>query len=201
MLIRERKNLDLDAVKALLLQAELPLQGLAQTRGWVAAQDDKILAHIALEAAAEAVVLRSLVVDAAWRGKGIARRLMQLAESASAGQPIYLRTRTIEAWVERLGYRRVTLDAAPASLRQTSEFSGSICTSVAIFSKTHEERMEPVRTFIFACIHNAGRSQMAAAFFNRAADPRKARGISAGTQPAEHVHPGVVEQAAEKLIV
>jgi len=47
-------------------------------------------------------------------------------------------------------------------------------------------------TVIFACVHNAGRSQMAAAFFNALADPECARAISAGTQPAEHVHPEVV---------
>ena len=47
-------------------------------------------------------------------------------------------------------------------------------------------------TVIFACVHNAGRSQMAAAFFNALADPGCARAISAGTQPAEHVHPEVV---------
>jgi len=41
---------------------------------------------------------------------------------------------------------------------------------------------------IFACIHNAGRSQMAAAFFNQLADPAKAQAISAGTQAAEKVH-------------
>jgi protein-tyrosine-phosphatase len=41
---------------------------------------------------------------------------------------------------------------------------------------------------IFACIHNAGRSQMAAAFFNQMADTSKAQAISAGTQPAEAVH-------------
>ena len=46
---------------------------------------------------------------------------------------------------------------------------------------------------IFACVHNAGRSQMAAAFFNQLADPAKATGISAGTTPADHVHPEVVE--------
>ena len=36
---------------------------------------------------------------------------------------------------------------------------------------------------VFACIHNAGRSQMAAAFFNKLADPEKAVAISAGTDP------------------
>ena len=45
---------------------------------------------------------------------------------------------------------------------------------------------------IFACVHNAGRSQMAAAFFNALAAPEKARAISAGTQPGEHVHPEVI---------
>ncbi|TCK74016.1 arsenate reductase ArsC [Acidipila rosea] len=54
-----------------------------------------------------------------------------------------------------------------------------------------------MRTFIFACIHNAGRSQMSAAFFNSMADPTIARAISAGTQPAERVHPVVVEAMRE----
>jgi arsenate reductase len=47
-------------------------------------------------------------------------------------------------------------------------------------------------TVIFACVHNAGRSQMAAAFFNQLADPGKARAISAGTRPGVRVHPEVV---------
>lgn len=50
---------------------------------------------------------------------------------------------------------------------------------------------------IFACVHNAGRSQMSAAFFNHYADPERALAISAGTQPAEHVHPVVVEAMLE----
>ncbi len=57
-----------------------------------------------------------------------------------------------------------------------------------------------MNTVIFACIHNAGRSQMAAAFFNRLADAKKARAISAGTQPGERVHPVVVEVLREKDI-
>jgi arsenate reductase len=54
-----------------------------------------------------------------------------------------------------------------------------------------------VDTVIFACIHNAGRSQMAAAFFNRLADPTKARAISAGTRPAARVHPEVLDLMRE----
>lgn len=49
-----------------------------------------------------------------------------------------------------------------------------------------------MKRVIFACVHNAGRSQMSAAFFNQLADPALARAESAGTHPAERVHPEVV---------
>jgi arsenate reductase len=52
-------------------------------------------------------------------------------------------------------------------------------------------------TVLFACVHNAGRSQMAAALFNLEADPAKARAISAGTQPGPHVHPEVLDAMRE----
>lgn len=54
-----------------------------------------------------------------------------------------------------------------------------------------------MNTVIFACIHNAGRSQMAAAWFNALADSRKARAISAGTEPGTRVHPEVLEAMRE----
>jgi arsenate reductase len=52
-------------------------------------------------------------------------------------------------------------------------------------------------TVLFACVHNAGRSQMAAGWFNLLADPAKARAISAGTDPAPRVHPEVVDAMRE----
>jgi arsenate reductase len=54
-----------------------------------------------------------------------------------------------------------------------------------------------VITVVFACVRNAGRSQMAAAFFNALADPGKGRAVSAGTQPADRIHPVVVEAMLE----
>jgi protein-tyrosine-phosphatase len=50
---------------------------------------------------------------------------------------------------------------------------------------------------IFACVHNAGRSQMAAAFFNQLADHQKAEAISAGTEPGPRVHPEVLAAMQE----
>lgn len=50
---------------------------------------------------------------------------------------------------------------------------------------------------IFACVHNAGRSQMASAFFNRLASPSRAVAESAGTQPGDRVHPVVIDVMRE----
>lgn len=50
---------------------------------------------------------------------------------------------------------------------------------------------------IFACVHNAGRSQMAAAFFNELADPAMAQAVSAGTEPGTRVHPEVLAMMQE----
>jgi len=57
-----------------------------------------------------------------------------------------------------------------------------------------------MKTVLFACVHNAGRSQMAAALFNKLVDPAKARAISAGTQPGNAVHPEVVAVMREEGI-
>lgn len=54
-----------------------------------------------------------------------------------------------------------------------------------------------MKTVIFACIHNAGRSQMAAAWFNALADSSKARAVSAGTEPGPRVHPEVLDAMRE----
>ena len=54
-----------------------------------------------------------------------------------------------------------------------------------------------MRTVIFACVHNAGRSQMAAAWFNHLGASAGARAISAGTSPADRIHPEVLQVMKE----
>ncbi len=51
-------------------------------------------------------------------------------------------------------------------------------------------------TVLFVCLHNAGRSQMSQALFERAAGGRH-RALSAGTTPSDRVHPEVVEVMRE----
>ena len=61
------------------------------------------------------------------------------------------------------------------------------------------ETLRPAKV-VFACVANAGRSQMAAALFNTLASPGRARAISAGTRPAAAVHPEVVAAMRENGI-
>jgi arsenate reductase len=53
-----------------------------------------------------------------------------------------------------------------------------------------------MKKVLFVCVHNAGRSQMAEAFFNRMAKG-KAKGLSAGTQPSSKVNPVVIKAMRE----
>ena len=54
-----------------------------------------------------------------------------------------------------------------------------------------------MKRVIFACVHNAGRSQMAAALFSAMADPSQVEAVSAGTTPGDRVHPEVVDAMRE----
>src|SRR5687768_10358562 len=58
------------------------------------------------------------------------------------------------------------------------------------------ETLGPAKV-VFACVANAGRSRMAAAFFNTLASPARARAVSAGTRPATEVHSEVAAAMRE----
>ena len=53
-----------------------------------------------------------------------------------------------------------------------------------------------MRTVLFVCVRNSGRSQMAEAFFNQLAGG-KAKALSAGTNPGSAINPKVVEAMRE----
>ncbi|GAM26854.1 hypothetical protein SAMD00019534_100290 [Acytostelium subglobosum LB1] len=61
-----------------------------------------------------------------------------------------------------------------------------------------QQPQQQTKKVLFACIQNAGRSQMSAALFNLHCSNKGWTAISAGTNPATHVHPAVVETMKEK---
>jgi arsenate reductase len=58
-------------------------------------------------------------------------------------------------------------------------------------------RSAPAEQVVFACVHNGGGSQMAAAFFNLLADPGRATAVSAGSRPGDRIAPEVVAAMKE----
>jgi len=91
-------------------------------------------------------------------------------------------------------------EAVPSLAEAVTAIATGVGFGVAGILDSDENAVQGAATVdrvIFACVHSAGRSQMAAAFFNRLADPEKARAVSAGTEPADRVHPEVVEAMRE----
>ncbi|HJV89907.1 MAG TPA: GNAT family N-acetyltransferase [Holophagaceae bacterium] len=134
-MIRPREPRDLPAVEALLASAGLPADGLDRTAGWVAEEDGELQGHVALEATREAGVIRSLVVAPTLRGGGLGRALLDVAEAAVTTGPLVLKTDTIATWVQRRGYRPVTLGDVPPGVRTTTQFEGALCAGTPVFLK------------------------------------------------------------------
>jgi amino-acid N-acetyltransferase len=146
MNIRERQPRDLEAVRHLLEENDLPFNGIERTRGWVAEEGNQIVSHIAIEETEDAVVLRSLATAPAAQGQGIARHLMELAEAEAGERTLLLRTKTIGPWVLRRGYSPAASNEVPASVRSTSEFEGSMCSGFPIYrQEAATRRLDPAK--------------------------------------------------------
>jgi arsenate reductase len=150
-----------------------------------------------LELYADGALLRSVAVDPARQGRRLGHQLteaaLRLAQSHGADR-VFLLTTTAERFFPKFGFEAIARAEVPASVQASVEFQ-SACPESAIVMR---KRLGVMNTVLFACVHNAGRSQMAAAWFNRLADPSKARAISAGTDPGPRVHPEVVEVMSEQ---
>ena len=133
--LRKRQSEDCASVAQLLTAANLPASGLERTEGWVIEGNQDILGHVAVELTSEVAVIRSLVVAPRAQGRGLGRKLLELAEAQAGGRLLTLRTETIGSWVERRGYRRTTMGQLPPSVRTTTEFEGDLCVSCPVYAK------------------------------------------------------------------
>jgi arsenate reductase (thioredoxin) len=100
------------------------------------------------------------------------------------------------AWGSRFVGEPKTVDVHVAWLRPKLEQSGVRLTTLRGVGYRLDVLDDRRPRVLFVCLHNAGRSQMAAALFNRHARGR-AWADSAGTRPAPRVHPEVVEAMRE----
>ena len=196
MTIDAATDRDLPTVRRLLESLGLPLDGIDDHVGTllVAREDGQIVGTAGLEMYADAALLRSVAVDPTQQGRRIGHQLtdaaLRLARTRGVAT-VYLLTTTAERFFPKFGFEQIAREEVPAAVQSSVEFRGACPASATVMRK------RLVDTVLFACVHNAGRSQMAAAWFNRFADGEKARAISAGTQPAAQVHPEVVATMRE----
>lgn len=132
VLVRDATNQDLVAVAALVQEAGLPLDGLADaTVVLVADAGGRVVGTVALErhrgAEQTAFLLRSAAVDPGWRGHGVGGALTGAALDVvdMAGAPVGLLTETADDYFPRFGFVPVPRDELPAVLRSSAEFSGA----------------------------------------------------------------------------
>ncbi len=134
--IRPARRSDAAAVRSLLTDAKLPLDGVPDDLAHflVAEREGTIVGAIGLEPYGAAALLRSAVVAPSVRGTGIGERLVEalFGEAKLAGtRDLVLLTTTAERWFPRFGFERTTRDAVPKSLHASEEFKGA-CPDTAV---------------------------------------------------------------------
>lgn len=127
--VREAAEGDLPAVRRLLKEASLPLDGLEEQFGpryAVAEAGGRVIGAVGVEVHGQFGLLRSAVVDSAWRGLGVGEALTRerLDWSRSQGlESVWLLTTTAAAYFPRFGFVRAERAAAPAALQASVEFA------------------------------------------------------------------------------
>ena len=135
--IRPAIAADLPAVRELLASAALPVEGVEAQFGAsyavAVSQSGAIIGAEGIEAYGSSGLLRSAVVDPAWRGRGVGEALSKgrLRWARMAGlRELYLLTTTASEYFRKFGFVPVERASAPPELQASSEFA-SVCPSSA----------------------------------------------------------------------
>jgi amino-acid N-acetyltransferase len=130
---------DLPQLQALLQQNSLPTDDCeAQLPAFFGIfEADRLIAAGGLEVAANDGLLRSVVVDTAHRGRGLARAITHFLIGEARRlelDAIYLLTETADDYFTRFGFVRVGRELAPQAIARTRQFAG-LCPDSAVFMR------------------------------------------------------------------
>jgi amino-acid N-acetyltransferase len=144
VVLRSAVPADLAAVRALLADASLPLDGVDEAfgHGVVAEAGGAIVGAAAIEPYGTDGLLRSVVVTPSVRGTGLGRTLVGAAEGAARElgiRDLYLLTETAVDWFPRLGYEPLARDAAPVAVAGSVEFTVS-CKDTGVLMRRSLDR-------------------------------------------------------------
>jgi amino-acid N-acetyltransferase len=134
---RPATNADLSAIEAMLSSSGLPTSGVAEAlRGFLVAEaDGALIGTVGMEYCGSYGLLRSTAVVPEWRGRGVARHLVEriIAEAERRGiTALYLLTTTAETYFPSFGFRVTTRATVPDEIRATSEFQGACPESATV---------------------------------------------------------------------
>jgi amino-acid N-acetyltransferase len=137
-MIRPAEPQDLPAVLALLAEAKLPTEGVADHFHSFFVDDagGRIVASAGLELHGDVALLRSLAVASDSRGKGLGAALLHraLSEAHSRAAGIYALTTTAEQFLSRFGFEHVPRSSVPPQLLESREMQDA-CPSTATVLK------------------------------------------------------------------
>jgi amino-acid N-acetyltransferase len=124
------------AILQLVTGCSLPTDDLLRhlDTALVARAQDRVVGSAALEVYSDGALLRSVAVDAAFRGTGLGHRLTQSALELARTlkvPAVYLLTTTAERFFPKLGFRRIERHDVPETVRESVEFR-SACPSTAV---------------------------------------------------------------------
>ena len=139
MEIRSATPNDVAAVERLLLENKLPTVGVKDAIGefLVARSGDDVIGVVGMEYCCNYGLLRSTAVAPEWRGKGIARQLVEriIARAESRGiHALYLLTTTAETYFPTFGFRETKRESVPADVQGTDEFKSACPASATVMS-------------------------------------------------------------------
>ncbi len=140
MHLRAATSDDLPAMAALLAGEGLPQGGVAEGITHFRVLDDGhgVIATAGIEAHGASVLLRSVVVAPAHRGRGLARRLIvrMLQHVRELGHDsLYLLTMDADEYFAGLGFTRVTRDEAPEEIRRCQQYREQCPDSAVLMRK------------------------------------------------------------------
>lgn len=138
--VRAAREEDLAPVELLLASSSLPTVGVREALAdyVVAESGGEIVGVAGLERCGAFALLRSVAVDSRWRSAGVGRALVTraIADAEAAGiEALYLLTTTADRYFPSFGFRRVTRDTVPSSVRATAEFRGACPASATVMCR------------------------------------------------------------------
>lgn len=130
---------DLDAVLALLAEAALPREGVAEHfRHFLAARENgRVVGAVGMERYGQSALLRSLAVALQYRGRGLGRALTErvLQEMKDNGvKRVFLLTTTAPDFFPKFGFRRIPREGADTKVKDSVEFRAACCRSAVCMS-------------------------------------------------------------------